>query len=105
MTLVNSGTWLGRTRQVPATPSSDADAAQAFAARMIDVINDASIAHLISIGHQTRLFETLAARSGATDADLAAAAALDEHCVREWLNGLTVAGVLEYEPARRRYTL
>ena len=43
-------------------------AAQAFGARMIGIVNDGAIALLCSIGHQTGLFDTLAGLPAATSA-------------------------------------
>ncbi|MCV7249298.1 methyltransferase domain-containing protein [Mycobacterium koreense] len=67
-----------------------------FSARMVEVIDHAAAALLISIGHQTGLFETLAVLPWATSAEVAEAAGLDERYVREWLAGMVTAGVIEF---------
>lgn len=70
-----------------------------FAERMTASIDAASIAILTSIGHQTGLFDAMAGLPHATSAQIADAAGLHERYVREWLGGMVVAEVLDYEPA------
>ncbi len=84
---------------------SAADPAADFAARMIGVVNDAATALLVSIGHQTGLFDTLADLPAATSAQIADAAGLDERYVREWLGGIVSAGIVDYHPASATYAL
>jgi SAM-dependent methyltransferase len=81
------------------------DRREAFAALMADVLNKGALALLVSVGHQTGLFETLSTLPPATSADVADAAGLDERYVREWLGGMVVGGVVEYEPDGATYRL
>lgn len=77
-----------------------------FAARITGALDSASLALLLSLGHQSGLLDTMAALTeSATSAAIAAAAGLDERYVREWLGGMTVARVVEYEPASATYRL
>ncbi|MFJ8083092.1 class I SAM-dependent methyltransferase [Streptomyces sp. NPDC096205] len=78
---------------------------EAFAGRVVGVLNDATLALLISVGHQCGLFDRLAALPPSTSAEVAEAAGLDERYVREWLGGMVVGGFLEYEPESRTYVL
>jgi len=87
------------------TTEPDPAAVEAFGDRMVGIVNDACTAVMASIGHQTGLFATLAGRPPSTSAEVATAAGLDERYVREWLNALTTARVLVYEPANATYTL
>ncbi|WP_324651507.1 class I SAM-dependent methyltransferase [Georgenia sp. H159] len=80
-------------------------AAAAFAGRMLGVLNDAALALLTSVGHQTGLFEALAVLPPATSHEVADAAGLDERYVREWLGGMTTAGVVRYDPSAAAYHL
>lgn len=82
-----------------------ADMTEEFAARMVSAIDSASLALLLSIGHQTGLWDTMADSAPATSAELAAAAGLNERYVREWLGGVVTAGVIEYDPAAGTYWL
>lgn len=83
----------------------DAEAAQALAGRFLGILNDAAVAMLTSVGHQTGLFETLAVLPAATSEQIADAADLNERYVREWLGGMTAARVVSYDPADRTYRL
>src|SRR4051812_11464574 len=80
-------------------------AADAFSSRMAGMLNDAAVALLVSIGHQTFLFDVLATLPPSTSAEIADAASLDERYVREWLGGLASAGVITYQPQSLTYSL
>src|ERR1700759_3412367 len=69
------------------------------------IIDSGCVAILLSIGHQTALFDTLADLPPATSTQIADAAGLDERYVREWLGGLTAAEVVEYDAAGNTYSL
>jgi SAM-dependent methyltransferase len=76
-----------------------------FADRMVGAIDSASLAILLSIGHQTKLFDTLAELPPATSAQIADAAGLNERYVREWLGGVVANRVVDYDPATHKYSL
>lgn len=76
-----------------------------FAGRLIGAIDAASIALLLSIGHQTKLFDTLAALPPATSAQIADAAGLNERYVREWLDGVVCGGIVDYDATAQTYAL
>jgi len=76
-----------------------------FAGRMVGAIDSASLAILLSIGHQTKLFDTLAELPPATSAQIADAAGLNERYVREWLGGVVANRVVDYDPAAQTYSL
>jgi len=88
----------------PAT-TLDPAKSEGFAALMIDQLNKGFLTFLLSIGHRTRLFDTLAALAPSTSAEIADAAGLNERYVREWLSAMACAGVLDYEPARQTFAL
>ncbi|MFF8292286.1 class I SAM-dependent methyltransferase [Streptomyces sp. NPDC016309] len=78
---------------------------EAFAELMVDVFNKGALALLTSVGHQTGLFDTMSTLPPATSAEIAGAAALDERYVREWLGGMVLGGIVEYEPDGATYAL
>ncbi len=88
-----------------ADPATAPETTEEFAGRIVGAIDAASITLLLSIGHQTRLFDTLADLPAATSAQIADAAGLDERYVREWLGGMVAGRVIDYDPAERTYTL
>ncbi|MHA7283682.1 class I SAM-dependent methyltransferase [Arthrobacter sp. TMS2-4] len=87
------------------TADADLAAVEAFGERCIGLLNGGSIAVLMSIGHQTGLFDALATLPAATSGEIARTAGLNERYVREWLGGMASAGVLTYEPADRTFAL
>jgi 2-polyprenyl-3-methyl-5-hydroxy-6-metoxy-1,4-benzoquinol methylase len=88
-----------------ATTELDPARVEEFAGRTLQILNDSMLALLLSVGHQTRLFDTMAGLPPSTSAEIAAAARLDERYVREWLAGLTVGGIVEHDPAAATYAL
>ena len=84
---------------------SIAETTEDFAQRIVGAIDAASIALLVSIGHQTKLFDILASLPPATSAQVADAAGLDERYVREWLGGVAAGRVVDYDPQTQTYSL
>ncbi|MFF9285042.1 class I SAM-dependent methyltransferase [Streptomyces griseosporeus] len=94
-------------REAPQAQQAPLDTAaqEAFAGRLVGVLNDALLALLAGVGHQCGLFDLLAELPPSTSAEIARAAGLDERYVREWLGGMVVGGFVEYEPESRTYVL
>ncbi len=92
------------TQHIPAT-DFDAARAEAFLDRVAGLVNDGAIATMISIGHRTGLFDTLAELPPATSAEIAEEAALAERYVREWLAVMVTGRIIDYDPARGTYRL
>lgn len=76
-----------------------------FAGRMLAALDGASLAILLSIGHQTGLLDAMAGLGAATSAQIADAAGLNERYVREWLGGMTTGHVVEYDAGAGTYSL
>ena len=83
----------------------DSTRLEAFAGRMVGVVNDSLLALSVSIGHQTGLFDTMADLPPSTSNEIAAAAGLQERYVREVLGALTTGGIVEYDPKAHSYAL
>jgi 2-polyprenyl-3-methyl-5-hydroxy-6-metoxy-1,4-benzoquinol methylase len=81
------------------------DTTEEFAERVAGAIDSASLAILLSIGHQTKLFDTLAQLPPATSQQIADAAGLNERYVREWLGGVVSGRIIDYDPASQTYSL
>ena len=84
-----------------ADPVFDQARSEAFAGRMMDVLNGAGITLMTSIGHQVGLFDAMADCPPATSQQIAAAAGLNERYVREWLGAMVTGRVIDYDPDRR----
>ncbi len=83
----------------------DAARAEAFGGRMVGLLNDAMLGLMTSLGHRTELFDTMAVNGALTSDELAGKAGLTERYVREWLNAMTVGGIVEYDANRHTYLL
>ena len=84
----------------------DQSKAEAFAGRMLDVLNSSLLGLMISIGHQTHLFDIMSRLSSpSTGAEIAKAANLNERYVREWLGAMVTGKIVEYNPDTSRYRL
>src|SRR5262245_62052214 len=88
-----------------ATRPLDDAKTNAFAQRMTGTLNDAFLALMISIGHQTKLFDTMARLPPSTSEEIACAAELQERYVREWLGAMVTGRVVEYDAATGTYAL
>jgi SAM-dependent methyltransferase len=80
-------------------------AVEAAAQRLVGILNDSSAAILASIGHQTGLFEAMAALPAASSEQIADAAGLHERYVREWLGGMVTARFVDFDHGSRTYLL
>jgi 2-polyprenyl-3-methyl-5-hydroxy-6-metoxy-1,4-benzoquinol methylase len=88
-----------------ATSTLDSARAEAFLGRMVGILNDAGLALMCSVGHQTGLFDTMATLPPSTSQQIATAAGVDERYVREWLGALVTGQIVEYDPAHHTYSL
>jgi 2-polyprenyl-3-methyl-5-hydroxy-6-metoxy-1,4-benzoquinol methylase len=83
----------------------DPQRAEAFGQKLLDMLNAGAVSLMVSIGHRTRLFDVMADLAPSTSREIAAAAALDERYVREWLGAMTVAGIVHCDVSSTRYHL
>jgi 2-polyprenyl-3-methyl-5-hydroxy-6-metoxy-1,4-benzoquinol methylase len=83
----------------------DQDRSEAFAERMIGVLNDGALSLMTSIGHRTGLFDVMAGLPPSTSGQIAAAANLNERYVREWLAAMVVGRIVEHDPESKTYRL
>ncbi|MEW6299288.1 MAG: class I SAM-dependent methyltransferase [Thermodesulfobacteriota bacterium] len=76
-----------------------------FTAKMLAIINHGALALMVSIGHRTGLFDTMATLPPGTSARIARAAGLHERYVREWLGAMVTGRIVEYDPTTDTYRL
>ena len=76
-----------------------------FGNRLLEIYNDAALAIMVSIGHRTGLFDTLAALPPASSEEIAGNAGLNERYVREWLHTMVVGRILEADEQGTHYYL
>ena len=87
------------------TSELDGVRAEEFAGRLVGLLNDSMLSLMVSVGHRTGLFDTLAALPPATSVEVAEAAGLDERYVREWLDAMTVGRFVDHDPTAGTYVL
>jgi SAM-dependent methyltransferase len=87
------------------TATIDLEAAERFGERIAGALNDASLALMLSVGHQAGLLDTFENLPPSTAAEIARSAGLQERYVREWLAAMTTGGVVVYDPANATYDL
>ena len=83
----------------------DKNKADAFAQRMLQVLNDAGIAMMTSIGHRTGLFEVMSKLEPSQAPAIADEAGLDKRYVKEWLGAMVTGGIVDYDAATQTYSL
>lgn len=87
------------------TDEIDADAVTAFSERLLDCLNNAAVALMISVGHRTKLFDAMGRTAPGTSQELADAAQLNERYVREWLGAMVTGGIVEFDETTGNYWL
>ena len=69
------------------------------------MMNEASLALMVSVGHRTGLFDVMASMPAATSAEIASRASLDERYVREWLAAMSTGRIVEHDGSAGSYAL
>lgn len=87
------------------TQSFDDNRQAAFENRFIQALNEGGMLQLVSLGHRTGLFNHMAGGDSMTCGELARRSELNERYVREWLGGMTAAGVVDHDADAMTYRL
>ena len=85
--------------------SADTAKAQAFAERLLTILNDGALCLMISIGHRTGLLDAMRDAAPSSSAEIAARAGLNERYVGEWLGAMVTGRIVNIDPARNRFSL
>lgn len=85
--------------------SEEANTTDEFADQLLDMLNSGALSLMVSIGHRTGLFDSLAELASPTCEQLAAHAGLDRRYVKEWLGAMVTGGVVKYLPDTDEYVL
>ncbi len=96
---------MGKKDTVENIDEIDKAKAEAFSGRMLDILNDAALSFMISVGHRTGLYDKMACLPPSTSQQIADAACLNERYVREWLGSMVAGKIVEYDPEKRLYSL
>ena len=76
-----------------------------FEEYMLDVMNKAATALMLSVGHRTKLFDSMYDCTSMTSQQLAEKSNLNERYVREWLGAMVTGKIVDYEPSNKTYSL
>ncbi len=87
------------------SPGLTPDPSNGFADRLLDIVNHAGLAMMLSVGHRTGLFDAMATLDEASSQQIAEAAGLEERYVRECLGALVTGEIVEFDPATTTYSL
>ena len=77
----------------------------ALGERLLSTLNSGALALLISLGHRSGLFDTMATLPPSTSEAIARAAGLNERYVREWLAGVLTGKIVEHNPTDNTWWL
>jgi SAM-dependent methyltransferase len=88
-----------------ATQQADQAKAEVFTNRVVDILNGAMLALMISVGHRTGLFDVMAGLKPCTSSEVAAAAGLNERYVIEWLGAMTTGRIVAHDAVARTFWL
>src|SRR3954462_14485750 len=83
----------------------DKEKLRASADKVFGDMAGAMTAGLCYVGAATGLFRAMAGRGAMHADEVASASGLVPRYVEEWLNGMTCAGYLDYDPAARTFML
>jgi hypothetical protein len=79
--------------------------AEQFTETLVDAFNKASITVMISLGHRTGLYDSMAGGNFCTVDEIANNARLHPRYVREWLGAMVTGGIVEYNASDQTYNL
>ena len=85
--------------------SEEAKTTDEFSDQLLDMLNSGALSLMVSIGHRTGLFDSLAELASPTCEQLAAHAGLDRRYVKEWLGAMVTGRVVKYLPDTDEYVL
>ena len=68
-------------------------------------MNNASLALMLSVGHRTRLFDSLSKLPPATSSQIANSSGLNERYVREWLGTMVTSRIIDYDKTSGLFSL
>jgi hypothetical protein len=110
MTAISDSPDMTITRETPTLPPTTEAAPDPveiaeFAGRIFGHAVGGGITLLIDVGHRAGLFEAAAGAGPLTSEQLAERIGGSERHVREWLGGMTTAGVFTFNPSTKTYEL
>jgi SAM-dependent methyltransferase len=87
------------------TEEETVPALEEFAEHLMGVLNGGALALMLSVGHQTGLFDAMASPPPSTSVQIAEVAGLSERYVREWQGAKTTGGIVDHDPDQLTFVL
>ena len=78
---------------------------ESFDKKLTDVMNNAALALMISIGHRTGLFDVMSKESWSSSEVISKKVSLNERYVREWMGAMVTSDIVEYNADNKTYFL
>ncbi len=79
--------------------------ASTFNQKLIEIMNNAALALMISVGHRTKLFDVMGNLQPSTSELISQKTSLNERYVREWLGALVTSDIIDYDAQNGLYFL
>lgn len=76
-----------------------------FIERLLTFVNGGAMSLMVSLGHRSGLFDSMANLPPSTSGEIAQAGGLNERYVREWLGAMVAGQVIDYDGESGRYSL
>ncbi|MCW8930690.1 MAG: methyltransferase domain-containing protein [Gammaproteobacteria bacterium] len=84
---------------------NDAKPVEPFADQLMNMLNQGALSLMVSIGHRTGLFDSMAELKETTVQKITNHAGLEKRYVKEWLAAMVVGGIVYYRPDKKTYQL
>ena len=84
---------------------NDTQPADVFADQLLNMLNQGALSLMVSIGHRTGLFDSMAELSYASSEKISSYAGLEQRYVKEWLAAMVTGGIVQYKPDDESYLL
>jgi len=79
--------------------------AESFEQKMLQVMNNASLALMLSVGHRTNLLNSISKLPPSSSTQIALASGLNERYVREWLGAMVTSKIIDYNHTSGLYSI
>ena len=76
-----------------------------FSDYLLDILNKSALSLMRSIGHRTRLFDTMSALPPSTIEEVSAKSELNSRYLKEWLSATVTGKIINYDQLKKTFHL
>ena len=76
-----------------------------FSDYLLDILNKSALSLMRSIGHRTRLFDTMSALPPSTFEEISTKSELNSRYVKEWLGAMVTGKIINYDQLKKTFHL